>query len=292
MIPSVRCPPGYRWLRAGREFGLVREDLAELPLATWWQTAAPLAGVRGRGGVECLGLESGLVAVLRTYRRGGVFASLFGMTYFDCGRAFRELAVLAQLHRHGVAVVVPLAALRRRRGCGFGYRLATEWLTDAQPLPQFLAAAAESRAEVVRGAGRVVGAAFAAGLWHPDLHVDNLVARRRPDGVEVRLLDLDRARLLPQLGQRRRDRMLLRMARYLASHAAELPVVVGRSDQLRFLAGCGFDRAARRGLLARLAPDYARALRRYRRRSSRNQGRRMDYCPRPPVADSRIEDSR
>ena len=184
--------------------------------------------------------------------------------FLTATRAERELTALAQLRRAGVSVVEPLAALSRPQGLFHRMRLVTELVEGARPLPAFLAQEPAHAAAVVHEAGRVVQSAFDAGLDHPDLHPDNLVVTHDNGALRVVLLDLDRAVIRDTVPRRERDRMLLRMARYLERHARGMPVASRGVDHLRFLAGMGLGRAARRDALARLQPAYERSVMRHR----------------------------
>ncbi len=254
--------PEFRHL-AGRQ-ALVRSDLSDLPVDDLWRDGVALPHAKGRAGVGLLDLGAGLRGVCRDYQRGGALGFLFPRSYLDRHRCERELHVLAELQRCGIPVVTPLAALARRHMLlFFRLRLITELVDGALPLPTFLADRPELRGAAVEAAGKVVAQAFGAGLLHPDLHPDNLVARDLDGVVEVRLLDLDRAKIGPGLEQHQEDQMLLRMARYLRRHQADLPVIGRAIDVLRFLAGMGLDQNARRQTLARLRPLYALELRRH-----------------------------
>ena len=131
---------------------------------------------------------------------GGSLGFLLPKSYLDPERPQRELRLLLRLQKKGVPVVTPLAALARKQGLFYRLRLLTELLPGAMPLPAFLARHPRLRGAAIEEAGRVVRLAFAAGLWHPDLHPDNLLAHIPEDAEdtagkapEVRLLDLDRA---------------------------------------------------------------------------------------------------
>ena len=259
--------PEAREFQAVEEDGMrgeVRADLLAVPLSALWRAGEPLAGAKGRGGAAVLEVLPGVRAVIRDFRRGGALHFVLPRSYLDPGRPVRELRVLAELRRRGVPVVAPLAALSRRGpGPLHRLRLLTELVEGAVPLPAFVTAHPGLRRAVVHEAGRVVGQAFAAGLYHRDLHPDNLIAREGERGPEVVLLDLDRAELRDELAETARDSMLLRMARYLRRHAARLPVAATKSDELRFLAGLGHDREARREALGRLIPAFVRELARH-----------------------------
>ena len=261
--PHVDAPADFEHRGGFWQRSVVRRDLVDLSETTLWSDGSPLPDAKGRGGTTVVDLGVPVRGVARDYRRGGSLGFLLRCSYLDRNRPVRELRVLAELRGRGVPVVEPLAALARRHLLIFHrLRLITNLLVGARPLPAFLAAEPASRHAAVREAGRVVGLALQAGMLHKDLHPDNLVARVVDGRVEVHLLDLDRAELRPELGRGERDHMLVRMARYLRRHTAELPTPTRRVDFTRFLAGMGLSRSERRECLARLRPLYERQLRR------------------------------
>ncbi|HLU40547.1 MAG TPA: MFS transporter, partial [Planctomycetota bacterium] len=255
----MRVPPSY----VRRDASVVRADLVAVPDAAWWAEGTALEGARGRGaGVVVLDLPGGLRGVARTYRRGGALAALLRERFADPARPARELGTLLALRAANVAAVEPLAALARRDGWLWRLRLVTALVEGARPLPALIAARPDLRRIAVARAGALVGAAFAAGLVHPDLHPDNLIAAPRADGVEVWLVDLDRARIGPPVPPARRIAMLARMARYLERHRATLPVQPTRTDALRFLAalGMGGEWALGVALVMEIWPTKSRPL--------------------------------
>ncbi|MHC5063573.1 MAG: lipopolysaccharide kinase InaA family protein [Planctomycetota bacterium] len=247
---------GYSELEGEAGIAVVRDDLKQLPLKEFWQTGGKLAGAKGRGGVGCFRLRDGLELVCRDYRRGGIIGWILRNTFFDPRRPERELRILEELSRAGVPTVEPIAALSRPTLLGHRLRLVTQLFSGGLTLPDFIAAHPEQRAAAVRGVGSLVARAFDCGLWHRDLHPDNILARAGAEGPELRLIDLDRAELRADLSDEDRDRMLIRMARYLPRHADQLPVAIHASEYLRFLAGMGLDKKARRETLQRLLPRY------------------------------------
>lgn len=235
----------------------MRADLCDVPLDAWWAEGRPLVAAKGRG-VVVLTRVADVDVVLRTYRRGGALRRVMPDAFRSPERAFRELAALAALRASGVPAVEPVAAVARRRGLLWDLRLATVLVDGALPLPAFAARRPAMRRMAAREAGRVVRAAFEAGLVHPDLHPDNLVARVSGERVDVVLLDLDRASVGRPASHAERDAMLLRMARYLLRHRDALPVRPTPVDLVGFLAGLGVGRGDRRRLMRRLAPALSR----------------------------------
>ncbi len=248
-------PDGYALRSGPAGTAIVRADLAHVPLERFWAAGTALADAKGRGSVQILEVAPGLSVVARDYRRGGALRALLPDRFFGKERAYRELATLCALRAAGVLAVEPIAALAQGSGPLTRLRLCTRLLADALPLPLFVARQPHRRREAIRAAGRVVAAAFACGLRHPDLHPDNLLVLASARPLRVELVDLDRAMLRPPLRPRDRDAMLLRMARYLVRH--RLPH--SRADLLRFVLAFGLTVAD----FARLGPPLARMIARH-----------------------------
>lgn len=253
-------PEGFVELRAGRAIGWVAKDLAGLGLEAFWASLEPLAGAKGRGGIGTLRLLEH-TAVVRPYKRGGALAGLLRDRYAGPSRARAELQTLATLREQGVPVVVPLAAVARRHHAFWRLRLCTELVPDALPLPAFLAAHPELRRFTAEAVGIVTKLAFAAGLRHPDLHLDNVLCAVRGERVRAVLVDLDRARVKKPVAENDADAMLVRMLRYVVRHKSRLAAVPTRAEMMRFLRALGLDESARRAAFVRLAAKLQRALR-------------------------------
>lgn len=257
------APEGFVELRAGRAIGWVVPELAGLGLDAFWASPEPFAGAKGRGGIGLLSLGPQR-AVVRPFRRGGAFGRLLVDRYAGPSRVRAEVEALAKLRAEGVPVVVPLAGVARRHHAFWRLRLCTELVPDALPLPAFLAARPALRRFTAEAVGVVVRLAFAAGLRHPDLHLDNVLCAERGDKVRAVLVDLDRARIRRPLGEAETDAMLVRMARYAVRHRGRLEAVPTRAEMLRFLRAVHGGRAEGRAAFVRLAARLARALRRRR----------------------------
>lgn len=113
-----------------------------------------------------------------------------------------------------------LAAIEHPRVFGYTAMLASLLVPGATDVAAWLAdAEAAGREEMLREAGRQVGAMHAAGVAHPDVNLRNLLVTGRDGAAEVSVLDFDRARvydgLVPE-GRRAADlRRLARSARRL-----------------------------------------------------------------------------
>jgi tRNA A-37 threonylcarbamoyl transferase component Bud32 len=248
-------------LRASGNRGWVAAELASLGLGAFWAPLQPLPGAKGRGGIGCLEL-AGRQLVVRPYRRGGALGRLFRDRYAGPGRARDELLLLAALRAAGVPVVTPVAAVAQRRGAFWRLRLCTELEPGAMPVAEFLRQWPTLRRICAAAVGNVVRLAFAAGLRHPDLHLDNVLCSARGDRVRVVLVDLDRAECRPPVTDAARDEMLVRMARHLVRHRRELASWPSGAERMRFLRAFWPEVAARHAAWRSLAVRLQRSLRR------------------------------
>src|SRR5205823_993463 len=168
----------------------------------------------GRGPAYRIRVGEGAPAVVRICRRGGLAARLARETYLGLRpRPLRELALTVEARRRGVAAAEVLAARVEGR---LAYRgaLVTAEVPEAATLIEALRAAPDGTARrgLAAAAGRAVAGLHAAGVFHADLNLRNILVHAGPEGVRAALLDFDRAwlgtaplrphapRLLPRLG--------------------------------------------------------------------------------------------
>jgi 3-deoxy-D-manno-octulosonic acid kinase len=261
---SIAFVAGFASFSEIRQRGYVawiHEDLREVPLEEFWAKLEPMTKAKGRGGIGRLTI-AGRELVVRPYRRGGAFGQLLNDRYSQPHRAKQELEVLHKLQQEGVPVVAPVAALAKKGRAFWRLRLCTELLADALTVPAFLDQYPDRRRQTSEAVGLVIRLAFAAGLRHPDLHLDNVLVRPSGDKVRAVLVDLDRARIDGPLTDRVRDGMLVRMQRHLVRHRRSLAALPSRSETMRFLRGLGFARGERadlwRSLMLKLERSMAR----------------------------------
>jgi len=207
-------------------------------LATTASGLAPGAG--NRRGALPLRLEGLPPMYLRHNRRGGLMARLIDDVYVGLRpRPWRELEISLRARERGVAVVEPLAAALTWLGPGL-YRgwLVTRALAGVT-LWQWLGQEADSprRARALLGARTAIERAQWAGLFHPDLNLQNLMVEETQSEFSFTLLDLDKARLYDApLGASRQAavwRRVARSARKLEQaggmRAAEIAILLGKS---------------------------------------------------------------
>ncbi len=190
-------------------------------------------------------------------------------------KARRELARAEALAARGLPTPVPLAAGERVRSG----QLERCWLLmplvagalDLRgwwegPLP-----APSERRAVARQLGELARQALRAGLFQDDFAPNNVLLRQA-GGIELWMIDFERARVLPAVSVRRSRRMLAKLEREMAGAT--------RSDRMRFLEGFAGENA--RGwwrileaeaprLLARDVAHVERTLRRGGRHFERRE---------------------
>ena len=110
--------------------------------------------------------------------------------------ALREWNALRRAARHELPVPKAVAVGWRYRFAQRESFLVTEALSDAAPLGQYLYGAQRAanalRRKAIEQAAKVLRKAHDAGMFHKDLHLDNLMVRLQETGPQVFLIDLQR----------------------------------------------------------------------------------------------------
>ncbi|MCP4406747.1 MAG: 3-deoxy-D-manno-octulosonic acid kinase [Gammaproteobacteria bacterium] len=166
----------------------------------------------GRGEAWFLSLNAG-TAVLRHYHRGG-WMRILGDRYLWTGlentRALREWRLLAKLHRLGLPVPRPMAALVVRRGVFYRADIIIAMIENSRSLASNLQQAPLSP-ELWRRVGRCIREIHEADVYHADLNAHNILLDAQD---KVYLIDFDRGRLRAN-GRRWKKRNLSRLMRSL-----------------------------------------------------------------------------
>lgn len=218
-------------------------------------------GATGRGRIAILALPDRPERLaLRPLRHGGVLGPLLRSVYAGTARPRRELEVTARLRAAGAPVPRPVLAVSHRVA-GPLYRsvFGTVLEESARDAVAFLDAR-PARADLwlaCAAAGTAVRRFHDAGGRHPDLHVKNLLVRERTSGLDVLVIDLDRAQAGAPPGPARRMTELMRLHRSLVKR--DLLARVGSRGLARFFgAYTAGDRALRRAMRGRLRVELAR----------------------------------
>lgn len=272
--PAV--PPGFRRIEEGDVLLVVREEWAQAaqrvfaPLhQAWARIAQRRFTAHGRAGIVSFPLGKELpVLMVRRYVHGGLFAQIGRNLYWGAERALTELAVADCARRGGVRTPEPVGVLAQRM-YGPLWRLAFLSLEVAQSedLVHYCCrlgeypketAALEKRG-VLREAAEQIRKMHDLGIRHADLHLKNLLLRRRAaDTPEVFVIDFDRATVGPPLNVEERLRNLTRLARSVRK-VRIADMVLTAWDRLRFLRGYLHGRPEARSLMRPWAKKLARS---------------------------------
>lgn len=173
------------------------EDLlAEDPLHCfnpeyWQQTGKIIGSATGRGTTWFVQAEK-LVAALRHYKRGGLFAKLVSDHYFFVGwkktRSFQEFQLLNTLKERGVNVPRPIAARAVKQGFCYQADLLSEKIPNARDLVSILQENPISD-ELYRKIGREIRKMHDAQVNHTDLNIHNILI---DDQERVWIIDFDK----------------------------------------------------------------------------------------------------
>jgi 3-deoxy-D-manno-octulosonic acid kinase len=242
------------WERAALALGLLEPGGAERLLAR-------ASGPRGRAPTAVLDLVPGGERLhLRRVMHGGWLAPVWGERLLGAGRALHELEVAAALHARGAPVPRPVLAVAWRRGACVSAAIGTAYQEGALDAAAFLRGA-PSRERMLRAAsaaGRAVRALHDAGGRHRDLHVGNLLLREGELEVAAWVVDLDRARLVPEVSPARRAAELARLYRSLETRG--LLGAVGEAGCHAFVSGYTGEDRSLLAALREFAPRQRRRL--------------------------------
>ena len=269
-------PPGFRRIEEGNVLMVVREEWAQAaqrafaPLnQAWARIAQRRFTAHGRAGIVSFPLGRNLpVMMVRRYVHGGLFAQIGRNLYWGADRALTELAITDSARRGGVRTPEPVGVLAQRM-YGPLWRLAFLSLEVAQSedLVHYCCrlgeypketAALEKRG-VLREAADQIRKMHDLGIRHADLHLKNLLLRRRAaDTPEVFVIDFDRATFGPPLNVEERLKNLNRLARSVRKVRIADRVLTAW-DRLRFLRAYLHGRPEARSLMRLWAKKLARS---------------------------------
>jgi 3-deoxy-D-manno-octulosonic acid kinase len=176
----------------------------------WAVGAAGPERLAGRGAVPVADAPCGRVAV-RHYRRGGALAALWRDRYPRLGtpRPLRELQASVAARARGIPTPEVVAVTMHPGRWSYRADLATRFIPGAAELAELVFPGGARPPDLLdrcHAAGALGGSLAAAGLYHPDLNLKNILIRtgtaggggsagEPAAGEEVWLVDLDRARV-------------------------------------------------------------------------------------------------
>ena len=238
------APEEFRALRAGpcfllvaAPFEAVARGLGLLEPGSLELLLAEASGPQGRARTAVIPLEGRCERLhLRPVRHGGALAGLWGDRLLGLRRPSAELRTNARLRARGAPVPRPVLVAGQRRSGPF-WRAAVATLHEENAVDGVVFLAGAPRPERLLRACSAVGSAVRAlhdtGGRHRDLHVKNVLVREAGSETQALLIDLDRARLVPELNARARMAEIMRLYRSLVKRG--LVDVVGREGCQAFL---------------------------------------------------------
>jgi 3-deoxy-D-manno-octulosonic acid kinase len=270
---TVATPPGFvavnhrdgRWLADAE----IADALGRAHLLEADGVRAALAradGASGRARTALVSLGAARL-VLRGVHRGGLLGPWLGGALLTPDRPLREIAVTAALRSAGAPVPRPAFAGAFRStgvcsGVAWNGAVATWFEAETRDAGAWLRArpSQPKLASALASAGESVRRFHDAGGSHPDLQIKNLLVREIAERCEIVVIDLDRARVVPNLSARARMAQLMRLYRSLLKR--DLVRIVGeRGCAVFFDAYVQQDHALRAALLARLPAERRRVAR-------------------------------
>jgi ribosomal 50S subunit-associated protein YjgA (DUF615 family) len=251
--PTVELIVDPKLEEAARELGLLEREGIERALCRG-------GGSEGRAPTAAIALPGHAWRLhLRPVRHGGWLGGLWGRRLMGLARPLGELEITDALRQRGAPVPRPALVSGHRVGrfweAALGTRLEENSIDGARFLGQhpsrrrLLAAA--------RAAGSAVRRLHDAGGRHRDLQIANLLVRETGAETEVVVVDLDRARMVPDLSASRRMTELMRLYRSLRKRLL-LDAVGPRACAAFFGAYTAGDRRLRSQLLRHLPREQIR----------------------------------
>jgi 3-deoxy-D-manno-octulosonic acid kinase len=196
---------------------------------------------KGRGSIRVF-LSEGLKLAVREYRHGGLFRVFTGKRFISSRRAIEEAEVMAHLRESGFPVIEPFCVLAERHIFFVGIHLITVYEENqGEMLDSLKVGSPKDRLRMAKKLAETMVLLERAGVYHPDLHLRNVLVVPRGELV---FLDFDRARR-----QTIREKDMIAMFRRLARYA---------------------DKMERQGQLQSTAKERALFLRAYCRLSGRD----------------------
>ncbi len=259
----MRIPAGFELAELPGARVAARPDVLEFATGAVSAAGSLHAFARAAGGAALRGRVPAFTVrapdgewVVRHYVRGGaVAAPLLGDRYVRAGesRPVREADVSDRVRARGVATPEIRAFVVYPSGPFYRADIATARIPDGRDLADLTLGDDRGdeteRAEAWRAAGRLLRAAFDAGVVHPDLNLRNIVViagggsggggvggtgsgsggSGGSGGVRAYLLDLDGARLVRRISPLRVHAMLQRLHRSRLKLEARYGTTVGEA---------------------------------------------------------------
>lgn len=165
----------------------------------------------GRGGIKIIRV-GGRVLVSRKYLHGGLLRLLTGDRFLSPKRCRAEVDIIRYLKNKGFPVVTPFATLVEKRSIVYRLNLLTVFEEGSISLLDYLKRAPHrDRMTVISGFIHLFSRLQTLGVYHPDLHIGNVLVT---SAGKLLLLDFDHA-ARRVLTKKDRESMLWRLWRHM-----------------------------------------------------------------------------
>lgn len=165
----------------------------------------------GRGGIKTISVE-GKNLVSRKYLHGGLLRLFTKDRFFSEKRCTEEVEITQHLRDKSFPVVTPFAAITEKRFITYRLNLLTLLEQESVSLLDYLKAAKHrERMDMIGAFIRLFCRLQTVGVYHPDLHVNNVLVTSTQ---KLLFLDFDRAERRV-LTRKDRDFMLRRLIRHI-----------------------------------------------------------------------------
>ncbi len=243
---KYNIPSGYSKVEKGGVIVILadsyRDKLLEAGIAdpdVMIKQASPVETPGGRGKVYSIS-PGGVKLVIRHYEHGGFFRKVLGDLFLGAWRPLKELALTRRAFSMGLPVPESIAVCMKKQLGIFtrSWFISKEIRGAVEIAVLFAGTGMEPVSEkrkllyAVAGAIRVM---HDRGLYHNDLNLGNILARKKDEGYEVFIVDLDKSVFRKELSINQRVKNLSRLNRSVDKIAGKKPLRVNFRDKLRFL---------------------------------------------------------
>jgi tRNA A-37 threonylcarbamoyl transferase component Bud32 len=204
---------------------------------------APAFLNEGRGGIRIVEV-AGRKLVCRQYLHGGLFRAFTRDLFFSANRSAREVEILLHLRERGFPVITPFATITE--SCTLTKRLYLVTILEEQAasLLEYLKRSdAKARMRAIKRFAELLWRLEEAGVYHPDLHLRNVVLTT---AGEMLFLDLDKAARKP-IDREDVESMLWRLARFVEKMERLGELTADDREKLLFLRT--YERLSKRSMI-------------------------------------------
>jgi tRNA A-37 threonylcarbamoyl transferase component Bud32 len=192
---------------------------------------APTLQHEGRAGIRILEM-AGKKLACRKYTHGGLFRAFTRDLFFSAKRSSREAEIMLFLKRGGFPVITPFATITELGSLRKKLYLCTILEEGALNLREYLKRSEKkARLRAVRKLAELFWELERAGIYHPDLHLKNVMVTLEGNML---LLDFDRASRKP-IGQKDVESIFWRLARYADKMQRQAELRVDDREKAFFL---------------------------------------------------------